>query len=357
LFLFAIDAIITGAMLQYLDKLSTTIAVDLGTDSVRVWEKGKGLIGEYPSYLAIDSRSKRILASGQDAYEMRGRVAANVSLLRPFQKGQIWDKKIALAFLKVVLRDVLKKSFFSPTILFSIPASLSQSIEQETIQLGYDLGAKEILTVVQPLAAAIGAGMPVADSSGGFIMQLGAGINEVGVVSLGTLVKGERSFEAGDDFEQGLQTFLQKDRQILISRDTARMLIHKLVSVGDIHPGTVLVTGKDEKTTAPKELQVSAKQLLPFVEERTQTLVKLVKKLLSKIPAELTVDVVDKGLLLSGGGALLSGLDSYLVPKLGIPISVVDDPERAVIRGMGTILDHLDEFRRSLGYRGEESNN
>jgi rod shape-determining protein MreB len=354
LFFFAIDVIIAGAMLQYLDKLSTTIAVDLGTDKTRVWEKGVGLVGEYPSYLAIDSRSKRILASGQDAYEMRGRVAANVSLLKPFQKGKVWDEKIALAFLKVILKDVLKKSFFSPTILFSIPASLSSAIEEETIKLGYALGAKEVLTVVQPLAAAIGAGMPVADSTGGFILQLGAGINEVGVISLGTLVDFEKSHEAGDDFEQALQVFLQKEKKILISRDTARMLIHKLVSADETHPGTILVTGKDEKTTAPKEFQISAKQLLPFVDGRLQSVVKLVKKLLSKVPAELTVDVVDKGLLLSGGGALLTGLDSYLVPKLGIPVSVVDDPEQSVIRGMGTILDHLDEFRRSLGYRGEE---
>lgn len=338
-------------MLRYLDKLSTTIAVDIGTDMVRIWEKGKGLVEEHPSYLAVDSRSKRILAHGQDAYEMRGRVAANVSLLRPFQKGQLWDIKIAQAFLRVVLHSVLKKSFFSPTILFSIPASMQPAIEEETIQLGYSLGAKEVLTVAQPLAAAIGAGMPIVDSSGGFIMQLGAGINEVGVVSLGTLVESEKSFEAGDDFEQALQGYLQKNHQILVSRDTARMLIHKLVSLGKSHPGTVLVTGKDEKTAAPKELQISAEKLRLFVEERTQILVQLVKKLLSKVPAELTVDVVDKGLLLSGGGALLSGLDSYLVPKLGIPISVVDDPERAVIRGMGVIMDHLDEFRRSLGYR------
>lgn len=339
-------------MLQYLDKLSTTLAVDLGSDVVRVWEKGIGFVGEYPSYLAVDSRSKRILASGQDAYEMRGRVAANVSLLRPFQKGQVWDEKIALAFLKVVLKDVLKKSFFSPTIVFSIPASLSTAIEEETIKLGYSLGAKEVLTVAQPLAAAIGAGMPVADSSGGFIFQLGAGINEVGVISLGTLVDFEKSYEAGDDFEQALQVYLQKEKQVLISRETARKLIHNLISLDELHPGTILVTGKDEKTTAPKELQLSAKQLLPFAEEKMQVLVKQVKKLLSKVPAELTVDIVDKGLLLSGGGALLTGLDSYLVPKLGIPVSVVDEPEKAVIRGMGTILDHLRDFRRSLGYRG-----
>lgn len=340
-------------MLHHLDKLSTTLAVDLGSDKVRVWEKGVGLVGEYPSYLAIDTRSKRILASGQDAYEMRGRVAANVSLLKPFQKGQIWDEKIALGFLKVILKDVLKKSFFSPTLLFSIPASLSKAIEEETIKVGYALGAKEVLTVVQPLAAAIGAGMPIADSSGGFILQLGAGINEVGVISLGTLVDFEKSYEAGDDFELALQTFIQKEKQVLVSRDTARKLIHNLVSTQESHPGTVLITGKDEKTTAPKELQISAKQLLPLAEERAQKLVKLVKKLLSKIPAELTVDVVDKGLLLSGGGASLIGLDAYLVPQLGIPVSVVDDPEKAVIRGMGIILDHLADFRRSLAYRAE----
>jgi len=341
-------------MLRYLDKLSATLAIDLGTETVRVWEKGKGLIGEYPSYLAIDTQSKRILAHGKDAYDMRGRVAANVTLLRPFQKAQLWDRKVAQAFLKVVLRDALKKSLLSPTILFSIPASLKPAIEAETVEMGYSLGAREVFTVVQPLAAAIGAGMPVADSSGGFIMQLGAGIYEAGVISLGTLVTSEHSFEAGDDFEQAMQNFLQQKYQVTISHETAKMLIHKLATLHDGHPGSVLITGKDEKTTAPKELQINTEHVRDFIEERAQVMVQLVKKLLSKVPAELTGDVVDKGLLLAGGGALLTGLDSFLVPKLGIPVSIVDDPERAVVRGMGTILDHLDEFKRSLGYRGEQ---
>lgn len=339
-------------MLRYLDKLSATLAVDLGTEMVRVWEKGKGLVAEHPSYLAVDTHSQKILAYGQDAKDMVGRVATNVTLLRPFQKGQVWDVKVAQAFLRIVVRDVVKKSFLSPTILLSVPASIKSAIEDETVQIGYSLGAKEVLTVAQPLAAAIGAGMPVADSSGGFILHLGAGIDEVGVISLGTLVGVEKSFQSGEEFEQSIQSYIRQTYQVLISRETARMLIHKLVGLGDSHPGSILVTGKDEKTTAPKEFQMTAEKLQIPVRERADMLVHLVKKLFSLIPAELTVDVVDKGLLLSGGGALLQGLDSYLVPKLGIPISVVDDPERAVIRGMGTIMDHLDEFRRSLGYRG-----
>ena len=175
-------------MLKSLDSLSKVIAVDLGTDVTRVWDKNEGLLVEHPSFLAVDTTSQKILAIGKDAQEMQGRTAANVQLFRPVQKGQVWDVAVARAYLQAVLRDVLGKSFLSPTLVLSVPASLRPAIEQETVQLGYSLGAREVLTVAQPLAAAIGSGMPVADASGGFILQLGLGISEAAVISLGTLV-------------------------------------------------------------------------------------------------------------------------------------------------------------------------
>lgn len=282
---------------------------------------------------------------------MSGRVAANVRLFRPVQKGQVWDATVAKAFLQAALKEVLGRSFLSPTLLLSTPATLAPAVTEETIQLGYALGAREVLTVVQPLAAAIGAGMPIADASGGFILQLGAGVNEVGVVSLGSLVGVERSEKAGEQFEQEVMTALKIAKQIKVSRETARKLIQTLASLNESAPTPVLVTGKSEKTSAPKEIEIMADDLQKPVTRMAETYVEMVKKLLVTVPTELTVDIVDKGLLLAGGGAQLRGLDEYLVPKLGVPVSVIDEPEQAVIRGMGKIVDHLDEFRTSLGFR------
>ncbi|HCR81597.1 MAG: Rod shape-determining protein MreB [Candidatus Pacebacteria bacterium GW2011_GWA1_46_10] len=338
-------------VLQRLDVLSKTVAVDLGTSTVRVWERGKGLVAEHPHYLAVDTTSQKILAFGKDAQEMLGRVAANVKVFRPVQRGQVWDVAVEKAFLQAALKDVLGKSFFSPTLLLSVPATLSHAIEDETVQLGYSLGAREVLTAAAPLAAAIGAGMRVADASGGFILQLGAGVNEAGVVSLGSLVGVEASQQAGEYFEQLVITALKESHRVSVSMEVARMLIQTLVTLSEASTGSVLVTGKHEKTAAPKEIQVSAENLRQPAKQMAEGYVQLVKKLLTKIPTELTVDIVDKGLLLAGGGAKLTGLEEYLVPKLGVPVSVVDEPERAVIRGLGTIVDHLDEFRRSLSYQ------
>ena len=338
-------------MLKNLDALSKTVAVDLGTETVRIWEKGVGLVSEQPSYLAVDTTSQKILAIGADAQAMMGRTAANVQLFRPIQQGQVWDTDVAKAFLQAALKEVLGRSFLSPTLMFSVPAALRPAVEQETVQLEYQLGAREVLTVAQPLAAAIGAGMPVADASGGFILQIGAGVAEAAVISLGTLVGVAGSKQAGEQFVQEVILALKTQRQVTVSRETARQLIHQLASLDDTYAESMLITGKHAKTAAPKEVQVTTADLREPAERLAEEYTQLVKKLLTDIPTELTVDIVDKGLLLSGGGAKLRGLDEYLVPKLGVPVSTVDQPAQAVIRGMGTILDHLDEFRKSLGYQ------
>jgi rod shape-determining protein MreB len=335
-------------MLKSLEALSKSIAVDLGTDEVRVWEKNQGLITQQPSFLAVDGTSQKILAIGKDAQDMQGRTAANVKLFRPIQQGQIWDDKVAKAFLQAVLKEILAKSLLSPTLVFSTPATIRQAVEEETVQVGYDLGAREVLTVAQPLAAAIGAGMPIADASGGFMLQIGASLAEAAVISLGTLVEVEGNHQAGDQFEQEVILSLKTTRNMVVSRETARQLIHNLASLNDSYAGSMLVTGKNEKTSAPKEIQITSEDLLEPTGRMAANYARLVKKLLTKVPTELTVDIVDKGLLLSGGGAKLRGLDEYLVDQLGVPVSVVDEPEQTVIRGMGTILDHLDEFRKSL---------
>lgn len=334
-----------------LDSLSKTVAVDFGTSMTRVWEKGRGLVVEQPTYLTIDSISRKVLAFGQDAQEMAGRVAANVQVFRPIQKGQLWDSEIAKLYLQALLKDVLGRSFFNPTLVFSVPFSLRQALEDEIVKLGYALGAREVLTVAQPLAAAIGAGMPVADASGGFILQLGAGVNEAGVVSLGTLVGVESSYLAGERFEQAVVLAVKNSHQVTVSTETARMLIKTLASLNVENKTSALVTGKSTKTSAPKEVQLTGEDLREPTEVMAVEYTRLIKDLLRKIPAELTVDIVDKGLLLSGGGAKLTGLEEYLVPQLGVPVSVVDDPDKAVIRGMGAIVENLEDFRRSLGYQ------
>jgi rod shape-determining protein MreB and related proteins len=215
----------------------------------------------------------------------------------------------------------------------------------------YSLGAREAYTIAAPLAASIGAGVPIADASGSFLLHLGAGVVEGSVISLGSLVSHETSRYAGDYLTDRLRYQLKKTAGLVVSRTTAEMVKREIVS---IHPQATrekLVAGQDLQTGNPKEVMISAASLLPEMTVVIRRYEELLRQLLSNIPPELTVDVIDKGLLLSGGLAHIHGLEQHFIKTLGIATSVVEEPDLAVINGLGTALEHLDQFVDSLAYQ------
>lgn len=325
------------------------VGVDLGTSRIRIWTNNGGVVINEPACIAIDSRNQKVLAVGNDALEMRGRVGSHIQVQFPIKKGKIYDFDIAQAMVRLFWQKVMNRNLWNPVVMVSIPASSTDVIENATTKLFYSLGAKEVYTISQPLASAIGAGVPIADASGAFILQMGAGIVEGAVISLGGVVGHESSFLAGELADERIILSLYKNQQFELGYHTAERIKKEVGTVSD-EVKEMVVGGKDKSRRSPRELKVDSVMIAPVMQKMAVVYELLLKKLLAKIPPELTVDFIEKGLLLSGGFSQLRGLEEFFVSRLSIPVSVVENPEESVILGIGTVLRHLDEFKGSLGY-------
>lgn len=331
-------------------QLWRLVGVDLGSTRTRVWVVGEGLVLDEPSFIAVDQRNQKVIAIGQDALDLSGRVPEHIKLYQPVQQGNIEYPEVMVAYLKVLFQKVMRTSvFFRPTMMVSLPAQSDAFARQTAIDVLYQAGAREVFTIAQPLAAAIGAGVPIADTSGSFVLQMGGGLLEGGVISLGSLVASETRRQGGFQLDLWLQETVRQDLALEISLEQAKRLKHQVATLLDV-PRTQLVSGQDLAQGIPREQELSSEALHPAVAQLAELSVELVKKLLEKIPPELTSDLIDKGMLLSGGLAQLQGLDQYLVQRLGVSVSVIEEPELAVIKGVGTALEHLELFKESLGY-------
>lgn len=334
------------------------IGIDIGAGWVRFVLAAGSTSQDTPisevSCLAIDQRTKRVLAVGSEAAVMKGRVGGQVSLQYPFQRGVVSDMESALALIKVGLQQLLPpKVVLNTVIMASLPASATIAERESTTQLMYALGAQEVYTIAQPLAAAIGAGVPIADASGSFLLHMGQSQVEGAVISLGSLVAHQRSDYAGQQLTEHIQTGVKKRHGLRIGDQAARDLLHTVASALPESKRSLLVTGQDVRTNGPKELPVTARDIQPEILKALDYYEALLQQLLTRVPPELTVDVIDKGLLLSGGLSQLEGVEQYLTQKMGVPVAVVDEPEKAVIRGIATVLHHLELFKQSLGYQLE----
>lgn len=327
------------------------IGLDFGSQQLRVWTERDGVFFNQPACLAVDARNKQVLAVGNEAAAMAGRVASYVTVHWPVQRGVIYDTSLAAALLRVVLAPLLKTTFiYGPEMMASLPAAATQVEREQMIALLMSLGAREAYTIVQPLAASIGAGVPIADASGSFILQWGEGVVETAVISLGSMVGAESSYFAGHFLKEAVQLRVLEKNLLQISLEMSEKMIQGVASIKPKFNRQMLVPGKVAGEGNPTELRISSQDLLEPVLSVVNRIELLIEKLLANVPPELTVDVVDKGLLLSGGGAQLHGLDSYLIDRLGMPVAVVDSPDLAAIKGVGNALEHIDEFKASLSY-------
>jgi rod shape-determining protein MreB len=332
-------------------KLFPKIGVDFGSSRIRVCTMDQEVAIDQPSCLAVNTKTKEVLAVGTEALNLQGRIQGLAEVFWPVRQGVVHDPSLALAFLKIVLQPVLRSSFlYTPIIMVSVPASSSQVDRENMTKLFYDLGAREVYTIAQPLAASIGAGVPIADSSGSFLLQMGGEIVEAGVTSLGSLVNHQSSEKGGKYLINQIILELQQTVGLEIGFSEAEKLLHTVASVIPETNRQILITGKETKQGNPMELKITAKMLHNVIQPQVEGYRTLLQRLLAKIQPELTIDVIDKGLLLSGGLSELHGLDRYLLQSLGMPVSVVDEPQFTCIRGIQTALNHLDEYTESLGY-------
>jgi rod shape-determining protein MreB len=333
-------------------KVTPKVGIDLGTTRTRIWSSESGFMVDEATWIAVDQASGKVVAVGDEAAAMTGRVGESVKVFSPISQGEVVDHELLQAFLRVLLQRVFTAvTFFRPVVMVSVPASLSPAKREIVVESLFGVGAKEVFTMAQPLAAAIGAGVPIADASGTFLFHLGGGVVEAAVISLGSMVISDETTKAGIYIDQKIVGEIKKDKELVISQRTAEMLKQMVGSLDQKTTRELLTSGQDLHRGSPKEVSVHAEVLYPLLDLVADHFQQLLQRLLSDIPPELTVDVIDKGLLLTGGLAQLHGLSEYLVDKLGVPVACVDEPEKAVIKGLATALEHLEEFRESLGYQ------
>ena len=336
---------------MFLDRfwglLSNDLAIDLGTASTLVYVKGQGIVANEPSVVAIrrdPGGGKKILAVGNEAKKMLGRTPANITAIRPMKDGVIADFDITENMLKYFIQIAHKrKSFVRPRVIISVPSGITPVEKRAVKESAMLAGARDIYLIEEPMAAAIGAGLPVSEPIGNMIVDIGGGTTEVAIISLSGIVYSKSVRTAGDKMDEAIVQYIKRKYNLLIGERTAELI---KITIGTVYPEkeikTVDVKGRDMVTGIPKTIEISSVEIMEAIAEPVNTIIESVKSALERTPPELASDIVDRGIVLAGGGALLKNLDKLLKEKTGLPIVIAENPLAAVVMGSGMALDELD---------------
>src|SRR5438105_7527677 len=339
---------------RMLGLLSADMAIDLGTANTLVYVKGRGIVLNEPSVVAIASvrGKKQVLAVGEEAKQMLGRTPGNISAIRPLRDGVIADFEVAEEMIKHFIRRVHnRRGFASPMIVVCVPSG-STAVERRAIQESAEsAGARKVLLIEEPMAAAIGAGLPVTEPSGSMIVDVGGGTTEVAVISLGGIVYSRSVRVGGDKMDEAIISYIRRTHNLLIGESTAERIKKEIGSACPPEDGEgrlMEIKGRDLMNGVPKELLISERQIAEGLAEPVSAIVEAVKVALEHTAPELASDIVDKGIVLTGGGALLGNLDLVLRHATGLPVSIADDPLSCVALGTGRCLEEMKTLRSVL---------
>ena len=328
--------------------LNKDIGIDLGTANVLIHVKGRGVILDEPSVVALESETKRVLAVGEDARKMVGRTPGNIVAIRPLKDGVIADFDVTEAMLKYFIQKVGGKSWFSsPRILICAPTNIT-SVEQKAIREAAEhCGAKEVFMEEEPKAAAIGAGMDIFQPSGNMVVDIGGGTTDIAVLSMGDIVTSSSAKVAGDKFDAAIAKYVKNKYKLLIGERTAEDI---KVNIGTVYPNgrsaEMDIRGRDMVSGLPLTISIHSSEIYEALFDSISTIVAAAKSVLERTPPELSADIIDRGVILTGGGALLHGLDQLMADELKVPIIVADDPMFCVVKGTGIMLDNLDKVTK-----------
>jgi len=332
--------------------MSADMGVDLGTANTLVYVPGRGIVLNEPSVVAITSvkGKKVVLAVGDEAKQMLGRTPGNITAIRPLRDGVIADFHVAEEMIKHFIQKVHNRRFFtSPQIVICVPSG-STAVERRAIQESAErAGARAVYLIEEPMAAAIGAGLPVTEPTGSMVVDIGGGTTEVGVISLGGVVYARSVRVGGDVMDEAIISYIRRNNNLLIGEATAERIKKEIGSAeipqdaaGNSIPGkTMKVKGRDLNDGVPKEVDVTERQIAESLAEPVAAIVEAVKVALEHTPPELAADIVDKGIVLTGGGSLLSNLDKVLRKNTGLPVFLAEDPLKCVVLGTGKCLDEM----------------
>jgi rod shape-determining protein MreB and related proteins len=324
---------------------SKDIGIDLGTANVLIHVKGRGVVLDEPSVVAIESDTKHVLAVGEDARKMVGRTPGNIVAIRPLKDGVIADFEVTEKMLKYFIAKIGGKRWYShPRILICAPTNIT-SVEQKAIREAAERsGAKEVYMEEEPKAAAIGAGMDIFQPSGNMVVDIGGGTTDVAVLSMGDIVTSSSIKIAGDKFDNAIMKYIKNKYKLLIGERTSEDIKIRIATVfGDDRYEEMDIRGRDMVSGLPLTVTINSNEIREALWEPVSAIVTSAKSVLERTPPELSADIIDRGVILTGGGALLHGLDMLLAEELKVPVLVAEDPMHCVVKGTGIMLDNLDK--------------
>lgn len=341
---------------MFLDSLlglfSSDLAIDLGTANTLVFVKGKGVVLSEPSVVAVrtDNRMKnRVLAVGSEAKKMLGRTPGNIIAIRPMHDGVIADFDVTEAMLRHFIRKVHnRRSFVRPRTIIAVPTGITPVEKRAVKEAAESAGSREVFLVEEPMAAAIGAGLPITEPTCNMVVDIGGGTTEVAVISLAGIVCSRSIRVAGDKMDTAIMQYIKRKYNLLIGERTSEMI---KTTIGNAYPDsenyeTIEVKGRDLVSGIPKILAIDSEEIRIAISEQIDAIVEITKIVLEQTPPELSADIVDRGIILTGGGALLKNLDKLLREETGLPITIAEDPLTTVAMGTGMMLNSIEILRQ-----------
>lgn len=337
-------------------RTGTDLGIDLGTATVLVYAKGKGVVLKEPSVVAINKSNNKVLAVGEEARKMIGRTPGNIVAVRPLRDGVISDYDVTEKMLKEFIKKACGKGkITAPKVMVCVPSQATEVEKRAVIDAARNSGAKTVHLIEEPLAAAIGAGLDITKPSGTMVIDIGGGTTDIAIISLGGVVVRSSIKVAGDKFDDAIIKYVRQKYKIMIGEKTAEDL---KVTIGSAYKGlrdfTTSMKGRNLVTGLPDELEISTEEIREALEESVSIIVESVKVVLEKTPPELASDIMEKGILMTGGGALLNGLDKLIERETGVSVNVAANSVEAVAEGTGAVLGYIDKLDTSI-YNGEIS--
>lgn len=329
------------------------IGIDLGTANSLVWLAGRGIVLNEPTVVAVAAEDERVLAVGVEAKEMLGKTPGNIRASRPMREGVIADYRVTEALIRVFIQKVCGRVFLvKPEVMICVPAGVTQVEQRAVLDAALSAGAKSAYLIDEPLAAAIGANVPIAQASGNMIMDIGGGSAEAAVISLGGVVVHKSVRVAGNKIDEAIAGYMRKRRNLLIGEATAEEVKLRMGSATVLHPEeTMEVKGRDFVTGLPRSVTVTSTEITEAIRSVLLQIVGAAKGVLEETPPELASDIIDKGIIMSGGTSLLRNFDRLMTELIGVPCHVAEEPLLCVVRGTGIAIENLDLYKKSVTRR------
>ncbi len=326
------------------------IGIDLGTCNSLVFSPKKGIVLQEPSVVAVSMDENRILAVGQEAKEMTGRTPDTIRVYRPLKDGVIADFRVTQAMISYFIKKVIPPyQFFKPELMISIPAGVTSTERRAVIEAALKAGAKQAFVAKEPILAAIGAGIPINSCSGNLIVDIGGGTSEVAVISLGGIVTVNSVRVAGDKIDLSISNFIKERHNLAIGEQTAEELKIKIgTTIPERSERSLDIRGRDLISGLPRTVKITSNEICQAIAEPLQEIMYAIKQVLRNTPPELAADIMDKGMVVSGGGALLKNIDKLISKSTGVPCYIAEEPLFCVAKGTGVVLENLDTYKRSI---------